>query len=322
MNEATLERHARHLVLPQLGEVGVSAIASGRVLVAGLGGLGSAVTYYLATAGVGTLYLADFDKVSLSNLQRQILYTMNDIDRLKTRQATAVVRKLNPEIITIPLAVKLNAATVPDLTRNVDIVVDCLDALGDKIMLHDAVLRAGKWFVHGSALGMTGQVTTIIPSKSTCLRCFFDTIDSDERRSCAAHGVFAPLCGMIGSFLASEVLKALLILRRVPSTIPTDSNSKDSSPPKSNFTHSSPPKSNFKDSSPKDSNLKNATSTAALFPHDNNPNTLHTNTSLLTNQLLTLDAAKNRFHILKRSPFCSFCKTLAPSNVPPIPAIN
>ncbi len=215
MDEASwLERHARHLVVAELGEAAVRAWETAHVFVAGAGGLGSPVLLYLAAAGVGQLSFADHDSVTLSNLQRQILYTRAQLGSSKVRAATAALTQLSPETRVQAHRLKLTRKELAPLMAEADVVVDCLDGMREKLELHDCALVMNKPFVYGSVLGMSGQLLTILPRLSACLRCFFTELDFSEQQNCADLGVFGPLCGMVGSAMAGQVLKLLAALAK------------------------------------------------------------------------------------------------------------
>ncbi|MEZ0394253.1 MAG: HesA/MoeB/ThiF family protein [Desulfurococcaceae archaeon] len=199
-----LERYDRQLGL--FGEEGQLRLKRARVLVAGLGGLGSAISLYLAAAGVGNLYLVDKDVVSISDLQRQVLYGVEDLGRPKAYAAAARLQSLNPMINIYPIRADVFGREVEEL--EVDIYVDALDNWPARARLDELAWRRGKPLVHGGVEGFYGQATVIIPGKTPCLRAIMGW------RPQAAEGrriqVAPTTPGIIGLVEANEVLKLLL----------------------------------------------------------------------------------------------------------------
>ncbi|MDM8567926.1 HesA/MoeB/ThiF family protein [Thiotrichales bacterium HSG1] len=179
-------------------------LASKKVLIIGLGGLGSPVAMYLAIAGVGHLVLVDFDLVDLSNLQRQIIH--NSVGQYKVESAQNKLRKLNPNIkITIYNQRIENLQTIID---NIDVIVDCSDNFATRFTINSICVNNAIPLVSGAATRWNGQVAVFLPNKP-CYRCLYD--DSEEQaETCSETGILAPLVGIIGSVQAMEVLKILL----------------------------------------------------------------------------------------------------------------
>ena len=209
LTDAQLERYARHLILKQIGVKGQKALLAGKVLVIGAGGLGSPVLAYLAAAGVGTLGICDGDVVSLSNLQRQILYTTDEIGQPKVECAKRRLSAMNPDVTFELYDYYLTPDNIMDIIAPYDIVVDCVDTFAVKYMINDACVLAKKPFVHGGILGFSGQVLTCLPG-TACFRCFFrDPPPKEVSPSCAEAGVVGVTPGFIGSLQATEVVKIL-----------------------------------------------------------------------------------------------------------------
>ena len=208
------ERYARHLQLPEIGEAGQARLAAARVLVVGAGGLGSPAVMFLAGAGVGTIVIADYDRVELSNLQRQVLYRTADIGEDKVKAARRAVAAMNPEVRveTIPWAMD-----GPDLVREVgraDVAVDASDNFETRFELNAACLANRTPLVSGAAIRMEGQVAVFDPNDpaSPCYRCLFDDT-GDPEEPCALVGVFAPVTGIVGTIQAAEAVKLVVGLR-------------------------------------------------------------------------------------------------------------
>ena len=209
LTDAQLERYSRHLILKQIGVKGQKALLSSKVLVIGAGGLGSPVLSYLAAAGVGTLGICDGDVVSLSNLQRQILYTTDEIGQPKVECAKRRLSAMNPDVSFDRIRLEVPSHNIMDIIAPYDMVVDCVDTFAVKYMINDACVLAKKPFVHGGILGFSGQVLTVLPG-TACFRCFFrDPPPKEVSPTCAEAGVVGVTPGFIGSLQATEVVKYL-----------------------------------------------------------------------------------------------------------------
>jgi adenylyltransferase/sulfurtransferase len=201
-------RYLRHLVIPELGEGGQEKLRAARVLVVGAGGLGSPCLLYLAAAGVGRLGVVDFDVVELSNLQRQIIHTTDDIGRDKTLSAAEKVTALNPEVEVVRHQMHLDAGTVEALVQPYDVVVTAVDNLPARFLLNDACVLARKTLVEGAILRFVGLAMTIKGGESACYRCLFPEPPAPgATQSVAEAGVFGPVPGVIGAIQATEVIK-------------------------------------------------------------------------------------------------------------------
>ncbi|ANA39575.1 HesA/MoeB/ThiF family protein [Geobacter anodireducens] len=205
------ERYARHLILEGVGPEGQEKLLNGKVLIIGAGGLGSPAAYYLAAAGVGTIGIADSDRVELSNLQRQILHSTAGIDRLKVESARDAVHELNPDVQVRTYPVRVDEATLRTILADYDFVIDATDNFASKFLINDACVHAGTPFSHGGILRYTGQTMTVHPHRSPCYRCLFEEEPPPEiATSCSRAGVLGVLPGVIGSLQATEALKHLL----------------------------------------------------------------------------------------------------------------
>ncbi len=208
-----MSRYSRQICLPELGPAGQARLAAGRVLIIGLGGLGSPVALYLAAAGVGTLGLADFDTVALHNLQRQILHDTPAATAAtpKLASATARLSALNPEVHLIPHPEGLTPENAAALVAAYDVVVDCADNFATRYLAHDAAVLARVPLVHGSVYQWEGQVTVFAPHLgSPCYRCLHPEAPAPGLvPSCGEAGVIGALCGQVGTLQALETLKLL-----------------------------------------------------------------------------------------------------------------
>lgn len=198
------------MVLPGIGGVGQEKLFNTSVLVVGAGGLGSAVLLYLAGAGIGKIGIVDFDKVDLSNLHRQIIHTTLDNRKLKTSSAKEKINNINPDVKVITFEEKLDSKNAEKIFKDFDIIVDGLDNFEDKFLLNDYALKLNKKLVHGGVVGFEGQVLTIIPGQSACLRCVLPDVPNDLRQSCKDVGVLGTCVGIISTLQANEVVKLAL----------------------------------------------------------------------------------------------------------------
>jgi adenylyltransferase/sulfurtransferase len=212
MDDDFLLRYARQILLPEIDLAGQEKLASARVLVIGLGGLGSPLAMYLASAGVGHLVLVDHDQVELSNLQRQIIHDQASLGRFKVESAAQHLARLNPRIRLTPLAGRLTGEELAKQVRLADAVVDCTDNFPTRFLLNETCVRLRKPLISGAAVRFEGQVTVFLPTPdSPCYRCLYHETE-EQAASCGENGVFAPLVGVIGSLQAAETLKVLLAI--------------------------------------------------------------------------------------------------------------
>jgi len=211
MQDQQLLRYSRQIMLPDVDIDGQEKLLSSRVLILGLGGLGSPASLYLAAAGVGHIVLADFDKVDLSNLQRQIVHTTADIDRAKVESAKDSLAAVNPEIEITALNGVLEGESLEEQVRLADAVVDCTDNFSIRFALNAACVRQKTPLISGAAIRLEGQVAVYDSRdpQSPCYRCLYQESD-DLQLTCSESGVIAPLVGMIGTTQAMETLKVLI----------------------------------------------------------------------------------------------------------------
>ncbi|WP_390619180.1 HesA/MoeB/ThiF family protein [Maricurvus nonylphenolicus] len=210
MNDDQLLRYSRQIMLPQMDVEGQEKLLAAKVLIVGLGGLGCPVAMYLASAGVGTLVLADFDEVDLSNLQRQIAHTGDRIGHNKAESAEKMIQGLNPSINTVCITEKLTGDALQQQIAAADVVVDCTDNFTTRHAINAACVAQKTPLVSGAAIRLEGQVSVFDPRQGNtpCYRCLYEDID-DENLSCAESGVLAPLVGIIGSVQALETIKLI-----------------------------------------------------------------------------------------------------------------
>lgn len=211
MNDDQLLRYSRQMMLPEIDAVGQERLAGSRVLIIGIGGLGSAASIYLAAAGVGHLVLVDFDTVDLSNLQRQIVHATSDIDRPKVESARDHLLALNPCIRITTINSRLEGAALDAEIQNADVVVDASDNFETRFLINAACFRNSTPLVFAAAIRFEAQVSVFNPldQDSPCYRCLYHD-ESTVAGTCTANGVIAPLLGIIGSIQANETLKLLM----------------------------------------------------------------------------------------------------------------
>ncbi len=167
------ERYARNLALREVGIQGQEKLREAKVLIIGAGGLGSPAAMYLAAAGIGTLGIADGDRVDVSNLQRQILHTDEDTGRAKVLSARETLNRLNPEVTVHAYETTVTAANIMNLIADYDFILDASDNFETKFLINDACVLAGKPFSHAGVIRFTGQLMTWVPGQGPCYRCIF-----------------------------------------------------------------------------------------------------------------------------------------------------
>jgi len=203
-------RYSRHIIMPQVGPVGQRKLMSAKVLIIGAGGLGSPSSLYLALAGVGTIGMADFDIVDLSNLQRQVLHHNADVGRPKTQSARDSLLAYNPDVNVVIHEGPITSDNAMEIIPQYDVVVNGADNFTTRYLVNDACYFAGKPLVDGSILLFDGQMTVFIPG-SGCYRCLFPAPPPPGLvPNCAEAGVLGALTGVVGSLQAIEVLKLIL----------------------------------------------------------------------------------------------------------------
>lgn len=208
MDDKQLLRYSRHILLPQIDVRGQEKLLASRVLIVGLGGLGSPMAMYLAASGVGHLVLVDHDRVDLTNLQRQIVHATERVGQDKTTSAAHGLAALNPGVRVTTINQKLEGAALEEQVQQVDAVVDTTDNFASRFAINAACMRAGKPLVSGAVVRFEGQVA-VFPPGGPCYRCLY-TEGGGPDEACATLGVLAPAAGVIGSIQAVETLKLLL----------------------------------------------------------------------------------------------------------------
>lgn len=202
LSDRERERYARQL--PMLGEEGQEILRSSSVCVAGAGGLGCPVALYLAAAGIGYIRIVDPDRVDRTNLNRQVLHAEPDISRFKVESAAEKLQRLNPDIRIEPTPLAIDEGNVERVTSGIDVILDALDSYQPRYLLNRVAYERGIPFVHAAVSGFHGQLTTIIPGETPCLRCIIP--HPPERASSPVLGATA---GIVGTLEALEAIKVL-----------------------------------------------------------------------------------------------------------------
>lgn len=211
LSDDELDRYARHLVLREVGGAGQARLKAARVLVVGAGGLGAPLCLYLAAAGVGTIGLVDDDRVSLSNLQRQILYGTEDVGRPKTEAARATLARINPLVAVVPHALRLTPDNARGLIADYDLVADGCDNFATRLAVNAACVALKKPLVSAAVGQFEGQLGVFHGHRpgEPCYQCFTGP-DPRMAANCAEAGILGAVAGVVGTLQAVEVLKLIL----------------------------------------------------------------------------------------------------------------
>jgi adenylyltransferase/sulfurtransferase len=220
LTDGQLLRYSRQIFLPEIDEAGQQKLARSRVLLLGLGGLGSPVATYLAGAGVGRLVLVDPDKVDVSNLHRQILHRSTGVGLAKTESARQSLAALNPDTEIVTRAERLSGEDLVDAVSGVDLVVDGTDNFESRFELNRVCVALRRPLVYGAVVGMEGQTSVFRPDldDSPCYACLYQDLEqhpdaahpSSSWENCTGQGVLGPVAGIVGCIQATEALKLLL----------------------------------------------------------------------------------------------------------------
>ena len=212
MNDEQLLRYSRHLLLEEIDVAGQEKLLHSHVLIIGAGGLGSAAAPYLAAAGIGNITLLDHDQVELTNLQRQIMHTENNIGKSKVTSGKQFLKQLNSHVHVETIQAKATASLLAELLPSVDVVLDCTDNFSTRQLINASCVKHNIPLVSGSALRFDGQVSVFDPrnASSPCYACIFSPDEHFEEVSCSSMGIFSPLVGIIGAMQAAQALQVLI----------------------------------------------------------------------------------------------------------------
>jgi len=220
LTDPQLLRYSRQIFLPEIDEAGQQRLAASRVLLLGLGGLGSPVALYLAGAGIGHLEIADPDEVDVSNLHRQVLHRMDTLGQAKTESARQALLALNPEVQVTTHEARLAGTALRDAARRADVVVDATDNFASRFEINRACVETRTPLVYGAVVGLEGQASLFRTDRddSPCYACLHPELEGRpeaERpasgwENCSGQGVLGPVAGIVGCIQATETLKLLL----------------------------------------------------------------------------------------------------------------
>ena len=212
INNNFIERYSRQIILKDIGAIGQKKIFNAKILIVGVGGLGCPVVDYLARAGVGSITIADNDKIKLSNIHRQSIYDTSDIGKLKVEIVKKKINRVNPHSKIKIIKKKITKLNVSKIIKKNDIIVDCSDNFKTKFLLNNFSLKNKKILITGAISKFDGHVFSFNfkNKKIPCLRCFYQTEPSDDILNCESEGIMGTVAGMIGNIQANEVLKKIV----------------------------------------------------------------------------------------------------------------
>ena len=210
INSSHFKRFEKQIILKKIGLAGQKRIFSANVLVIGLGGLGCPLLTYIASSGVGKIGIVDFDKVEISNLNRQTLFNPSDIGKFKVNQAKKAINKINKKINVIPFKKKLTSKNIKKIFSSFDIICDGTDNYNTRYLINDFCLKNKKILISSAISKFDGQLMKFnFKKKGPCYRCFMPS-SPDFENNCQTEGIFSPVAGIMGSLQANEVLKCIL----------------------------------------------------------------------------------------------------------------
>ncbi|MBS3926375.1 MAG: ThiF family adenylyltransferase [Nitrosarchaeum sp.] len=209
LSKKELDKFSRQVMLEEIGYNGQLKLKNSKVCVVGVGGLGNPITTRLAAMGVGTLRIVDRDVIELSNLHRQTMFDEDDVGQVKVEVAARKLQKLNPDCKIEALAVSVNDYTALEVVEGCDVVVDALDSVNARYALNKACVKFGIPFVTGAAVGVSGQIFTILPGTSACYHCMFPSLDEDTMPTCSLEGVHPSILSIVGGIEVAEAVKVI-----------------------------------------------------------------------------------------------------------------
>ena len=210
LSKKELDRFSRQVMLEEIGYQGQLRLKNAKVCVVGMGGLGNPITTRLAAMGVGTLRIVDRDVIELSNLHRQTMFDEDDVGQVKVEVAAKKLQKLNPDCIIEALAVSVNDYTALDVVEGCDVIVDALDSVNARYALNKACIKFGIPFVTGAAVGVSGQIFTVLPRTSACYYCMFPELNEDAMPTCSIEGVHPSILSIVGGIEVSEAVRIIM----------------------------------------------------------------------------------------------------------------
>ena len=209
-SDLEMARYSRHILIPDIDHIGQQRIINAKVLCIGAGGLGSPTILYLAAAGIGEIGIVDFDRVDISNLQRQIIHNQSDVGKSKAQSAKEKVLQLNENVKVNLHEVRLDTSNALEIFRNYDLIIDCTDNFATRYLVNDAAALLGKPYIWGSIYRFDGQAAVFWSNSGPCYRCLHPTPPpAGSVPSCAEGGVLGVLCGAIGAIQSNEAIKLI-----------------------------------------------------------------------------------------------------------------
>ena len=208
-----VDRYSRQIIIKKIGAQGQKKLLKSSVLIVGAGGLGSPIAIYLAALGIGKIGIIDKDKVEISNLSRQIIFSTSDLKKSKSSTAVKKLKKINPDLQLKSFQKNLNIKNINEIAKGYDLIVDGSDNFRTRFLINDYCLKNKKILVSGAISKFDGQVYTFnfLKKKSPCLRCFIPKVPNNSNiDNCEYDGVMPPLAGIVGSIQANEVVKEIL----------------------------------------------------------------------------------------------------------------
>jgi adenylyltransferase/sulfurtransferase len=209
LSSKEIDRYSRQIMLEEIGYQGQLKLRQAKVCVVGVGGLGNPILTRLVAMGIGKLRIVDRDVIELSNLHRQTMFDENDIGKVKVEVAAKKLQKLNSDVEIEALPVSINDYTAFDVVEGCDVVIDALDSVNARYSINKACVKNNIPFVTGAAVGVTGQVFTIIPKQSACYHCIFPALDEDSLPTCSIEGVHPAILSIVGGIEVSETVKII-----------------------------------------------------------------------------------------------------------------
>jgi len=210
LSKKDLDKFSRQVMLEEIGYNGQLKLKNSKVCVVGTGGLGHPIISRLAAMGIGTLRIIDRDIIELSNLHRQIMFDEDDVGQVKVEVAAKKLKKLNPDCNVEALAVSVNDYTALEVIEGCDVVIDALDSVNARYALNKACVKLNIPFVTGAAVGVSGQVFTVLPKESACYFCMFPDLDEDTMPTCSIEGVHPSILSIVGGIEVAEAIKIII----------------------------------------------------------------------------------------------------------------
>ncbi len=210
LSSKELERYSRQVMLEEIGYEGQLKLKNTKACVVGVGGLGNPIATRLVAMGIGKIRIVDRDVIELSNLHRQTMFDDSDIGQVKVEVAAKKLKKMNPDVIIEAMPVSVNDFTAFDIIEGCDVVIDALDSVNARYSLNKACVKKDIPFVTGAAVGVSGQVFTIIPHQTACYHCIFPSLDENSMPTCSTEGVHPSILSVVGGIEVAEAIKIMI----------------------------------------------------------------------------------------------------------------